>query len=129
MNKVDKLQNELENPEAIPGCSPEMEVADYDRRKYAPTLSQIMNARMHELHITQVELGKRLGFSQAYVSRLCRGLVKHPQLSIICRIEEALDVKIVSDLERAANDYQQGKSDILVNLYPNSFTEEMLKGI
>jgi transcriptional regulator with XRE-family HTH domain len=58
----------------------------------ATALAALVRARRERLHLTQVELAKRVGVSRSEISEIEAGRVKHPRAGVFARLGKVLGV-------------------------------------
>jgi predicted transcriptional regulator len=63
---------------------------------YSQMIAAIMTIRMEELSMTQKALAVKMHCSQQYVSKVLKGR-ENLSLETLCKIENALDVKILNN--------------------------------
>lgn len=68
--------------------------------RYSQMIAMKMLDRMEELGLTQKMLAERMGCSQQYVSKVLRGR-ENLSLETLCKIENALNLQIIHELEMA----------------------------
>lgn len=84
--------------------APQTVKAGYDKRnwaQYSHWIAVIMSERMSELGMTQRMLAERMNCTQQYVSKVLKGH-KNMSLETICKIENALDIKIIKSSDKNA---------------------------
>ncbi len=54
------------------------------------TLARLVRARREHLHLTQVDLARRVGVSRSEISEIEAGRVKHPRAGIFARLGQVL---------------------------------------
>lgn len=62
---------------------------------HSQTIATIMSNRMGQLGMTQKALAMKMNCSQQYISKVLKGR-ENLSLETLCKIEEALDVKILN---------------------------------
>ncbi len=68
-----------------------------DWAQYSQWIAAAMSKRMSELGLTQKMLAKKMNCTQQYISKVLKGK-KNMSLETICKIENALDIEIIKDL-------------------------------
>ena len=71
---------------------------------------QVMRA-MDEQSVTQVELAKRMGCTQQYVSNLLKGS-SNMTLETIARLENALNIDLIKSALTYVHDYKIGRAHV-----------------
>lgn len=66
--------------------------------RYSQMIAMKMLDKMEALGLTQKMLAERMGCSQQYVSKILRGR-ENLSLETLCKIEDALDLRLVPELE------------------------------
>ncbi len=62
---------------------------------HSQTIATIMSNRMEQLGMTQKALAMKMNCSQQYISKVLKGR-ENMSLETLCKIEKALDVKILN---------------------------------
>lgn len=65
--------------------------------QYSQWIAAAMSKRMSELGLTQKMLAGKMGCTQQYISKVLKGK-KNMSLETICKIENALGIEIIKDL-------------------------------
>ena len=68
-----------------------------DWAQYSQWIAAAMSKRMSELGLTQKMLAKNLNCTQQYICSILKGK-KNMSLETICKIENALGIEIIKDL-------------------------------
>ena len=68
-----------------------------DGEEYSQLIAAAMSKRMSELGLTQKMLAKKMNCTQQYISKVLKGK-KNMSLETICKIENALGIEIIKDL-------------------------------
>ena len=68
-----------------------------DWAQYSQWIAAAMSKRMSELGLTQKMLAKKMNCTQQYISKVLKGK-KNMSLETICKIENALGIEIINDL-------------------------------
>lgn len=68
-----------------------------DWAQYSQWIATAMSKRMSELGLTQKMLAKKMNCTQQYISKVLKGK-KNMSLETICKIENALGIEIIKDL-------------------------------
>ncbi len=66
--------------------------------QYSQRIVAVMSERMSELGLTQQMLAEKMNCTQQYISNVLKGR-KNMSLETICKIENALDIEIIKDLD------------------------------
>ena len=70
-----------------------------DWAQYSQWIAAAMSKRMSELGLTQKMLAEKMGCTQQYISKVLKGK-KNMSLEAICKIENALGIEIIKDLNK-----------------------------
>lgn len=70
-----------------------------DWAQYSQWIAAAMSKRMSELGLTQKMLAEKMGCTQQYISKVLKGK-KNMSLETICKIENALGIEIIKDLNK-----------------------------
>lgn len=76
-------------------------------------IAVLMLQKMDELKLNQTALASKLGCSQQYVSKLLKGQ-ENMSLELICKIESALDVKLLSVPSMISYEFNQEENPRVV---------------
>lgn len=68
-----------------------------DWSQYSRAIAAVMSRRMSELGLTQRMLAGKMNCTQQYISKILKGQ-KNMSLETICKIENALGIEIIKDL-------------------------------
>lgn len=69
-----------------------------DWAEYSQAIASVMSRRMSELGLTQQMLAEKMNCTQQYISKVLKGQ-KNMSLETICKIENALGIEIIKDLD------------------------------
>ena len=95
-----RLVPELENlAERLGAEKVEKEQDIKDWAQYSQWIAAAMSKRMSELGLTQKMLAEKMGCTQQYISKVLKGK-KNMSLETICKIENALGIEIIKDLNK-----------------------------
>lgn len=70
-----------------------------DWAEYSQLIAASMSKRMTELGLTQQMLAEKMNCTQQYISKVLKGK-KNMSLETICKIENALGIEIIKDLNK-----------------------------
>ena len=70
-----------------------------DWAQYSQSIAVAMSKRMSELGLTQKILAEKMNCTQQYISKVLKGK-KNMSLETICKIENALGIEIIKDLNK-----------------------------
>ena len=66
--------------------------------RYSQMIAMVMLNKMENMGLTQKMLAERMGCSQQYISKILRGK-ENLSLETLCKIEEALELRLVYESE------------------------------
>ncbi|MFS2858479.1 helix-turn-helix domain-containing protein [Bacteroides xylanisolvens] len=81
--------------------APQLVETGQDKRNWSQcsrAIAAVMSRRMSELGLTQRMLAERMDCTQQYISKVLKGQ-KNMSLETLCKIENALDIEIIKDLD------------------------------
>lgn len=91
---TDKTLSVVSMPE-VKEVEKEQDIRDW--AQYSQWIAAAMSKRMSELGLTQKMLAEKMNCTQQYISKVLKG-EKNMSLETICKIENALGVEIIKNL-------------------------------